>query len=416
MTYSRMQSRRKNRKRARILLGLNVVMLAAILGAGSLLVYHWMDDKDGEQALQSPVETEASATRNPEQSSDPASPAPSGEPGDEEAAAPLETGSDDPIVNLAFVGDILLGARVEEYIVKNGAEYPFLKSSDLLQTADVAAGNLENPITLRGTPAENKSFVFKGHPDSLQGVKNAGIDLLTLANNHSLDQGWEGLSDTMDYLDDAGIDHVGSGNDATEAYTAAYFEHNGIRVAYIGVTNVVPVTEWKADKNHPGVAETYSTTRAVQAIKDAKELADIVVVMVHWGKEKVQKPIGLQTSVGHEFIDAGADLVIGSHPHVLQGFETYKGKWIAYSLGNFVFTTAGDRLTQETGVLQAACTKQGECRLKFNPMLSTNAQPAPMAADEGSDLLARLSDLSLPYGVALDADGNLVPAAGTTSP
>jgi len=431
MTYSRTQSRRKTRRRARILFYVNFMLLAVVLGVGALVVYERMDGSEGGQASQAPVESAppTAPAQGQEQDQEPLPTAgedsgasatdgveaPSEEP-PEELPADTPNDGDSQVVNLAFVGDILLAARVEEYITKNGVDYPFLKASSLLQAADITAGNLENPITERGTPAEDKTYVFKGKPESLQGIKNAGIDVLTLANNHTLDQGWEGLSDTMDYLDDTGIDHVGSGNDATEAYTAAFREHNGIRVAYIGVTNVVPVTEWKADKNHPGVAETYDTTRAVQAIKDAKELADIVVVMVHWGKEKVQQPIEKQTTVGHTFIDAGADLVIGSHPHVLQGFERYKGKWIAYSLGNFVFTSAGDRLTQETGILEAACTKQGECSMKFNPMLSAYAQPAPMDAEEGAALLSKLSELSSPYGVEVKSDGSIVPGEGASSP
>ncbi|THF79935.1 CapA family protein [Cohnella fermenti] len=416
MTYSRTHSRRKHRRRARILFYVNVLFLVVVLGTGAVLAYHWMYGQESDPVSESPAESPPPA----EPSSEPSPTAvqsPDNDVSDDEGmTAEPSADKDGATVNLAFVGDILLAARVEEYITKNGVDYPFRNASDLLQAADIAAANLENPITERGTPAEDKTYVFKGSPESLQGLKNAGFDIVSLANNHTLDQGWEGLSDTMDYLDDIGIDHVGSGSDDTEAYTAAYYEVNGIRVAYLSVTNVVPVTEWKADKNHPGVAETYDTTRAVQAIKNAKELADIVVVMVHWGKEKVQEPIDKQTSVGHVFIDAGADLVIGSHPHVLQGFETYKGKWIAYSLGNFVFTSAGDRLTQETGVLQAACTKQGECGLTFVPMLSTYAQPSPMSEEEGSTLLAKLSELSSPYGVSVHSNGEIVPSSGALSP
>jgi hypothetical protein len=127
--------------------------------------------------------------------------------------------------------------------------------------------------------------------------------------------------------------------------------------------------------------------------------------MVHWGLERKDFPEPYQRKMGREFIDAGADLVIGSHAHVLQGLEPYKGKWIAYSLGNFVFTTAGVSKTQETGVLVAECDKEGNCRLTFHPMFAENFQPGPMDPEAARRLLKRLEALS--FGVAIDADGVL---------
>lgn len=312
-------------------------------------------------------------------------------------------------VTLAFVGDILPASTVGALMDKNGVDYPFAGSAATIQAADIAAGNLETPITNRGTPAENKTYVFRGKPEYLAGIKNAGFDVLTLANNHTLDQGWEGLSDTMDYLDDAKLQHMGSGADAKEAFTPVVIESHGISVAYLGVTNVVPEGSWKAGKDHPGVADTYDTRPAIAAIQSAKKLADIVVVMVHWGNERQQQPKQAQFDVGHAFIDAGADLVIGSHPHVLQGFEYYKGKWIAYSLGNFVFTSNGNTVTQQTGVLTATCGKDGTCGMKFEPMFAQNSQPSPMEPAEGALLLAELSKMS--YGAKVDVKGELVPSS-----
>jgi poly-gamma-glutamate capsule biosynthesis protein CapA/YwtB (metallophosphatase superfamily) len=304
------------------------------------------------------------------------------------------------------VGDILPAAKVLDLMKANGFDYPFRGAKATLEAADIAAGNLETPITTRGTPAEDKQYVFRGTPDAVPALKDAGFDYLSLANNHTLDYGWDGLSDTMDYLDDAELKHAGSGSDDREAFSPAYIETRGITVGFVSVTGVVPEVGWKADRNHPGVAEAYSPDRAVAAIKDAKENADIVVVMVHWGKERQDQPIANQTDLGHRFVDAGADLVIGSHPHVLQGFEAYKGKWIAYSLGNFVFSTTAFSKSSETGVLKAECGKDGDCGLKFEPMLAKNSQPAPMEAAEGQALLARLSELSI--GASVKEDGTIV--------
>lgn len=318
------------------------------------------------------------------------------EPGDDEGEGK---------VSLAFVGDILPAARVLELMKINGYDYPFRGSKALLEAADIAAGNLEAPITVRGKPAEDKLYVFRGTVEALEAVKDAGFDFLSLANNHTLDYGWQGLSDTMDALDDAGLKHAGSGNDDKEAFEPSYIEANGMTVAFISVTRVVPVVEWKADRNRPGVAEAYSPDRAVDAIGQAKKNADVVVVMVHWGEERKDKPVAHQTDLAHRFVDAGADLVIGSHPHVLQGFESYKGKWIAYSLGNFVFSTTSAR-SSETGILNAECGKDGACSLSFTPMFAKSSQPAPMEDAEGKELLARLATLSI--GATVEEDGAIV--------
>ncbi|MFF2481551.1 CapA family protein [Paenibacillus sp. NPDC058071] len=310
-------------------------------------------------------------------------------------------------VRLSFVGDILLGASVGELLQKNGYDFPYAESKLYLSEPDVMAGNLEYPVTHRGVPAEDKTFVFKGTPEALPALKNAGFDVLSLANNHTLDQGVEGLLDTMGHLDEAGIAHMGAGNNDKEAYKPVIREVRGVKIAYIGLSRVVPKVSWKADKNNPGVAETYDVTRAIAAIKDAKERADIVAVMVHWGVEKADKPEKYQRDDARAYIDAGADLVIGSHPHVLQGFETYKGKWIAYSLGNFIFSVYPKGRSGDTGVLDAVCTPKGDCELQFHPMYADMAQPKPMAADKGAELLKQLTQLS--FGVKLGSDGKLSP-------
>ncbi|MFC5471707.1 CapA family protein [Cohnella suwonensis] len=410
MTYSRSRTlnvkKTKKRNRTRALLALNGILLCAIV---AVAIAVWKS-KDGNGAADGPSR-EPAATSSPQPSG--SAPADSGsddgrpaseENGDgEESASPA---SADGAIKLAFVGDVLPAAKVLELMKINGYDYPFREAKELLSSADIAAGNLETPISERGIPAENKQFVFRGSAEAVPELKNAGFDFFSLANNHTLDYGWDGLSDTMDALDDAGLQHAGSGNDDREAYAPAYIEKNGTTVGFVSVTRVVPEVAWKAERNHPGVAEAYSPQRAVQAIMEAKENADIVVVMVHWGVERADKPVEHQTDLAHRFVDAGADLVIGSHPHVLQGFEAYKGKWIAYSLGNFVFSTTTSPKTSETGVLSAACDKDGACKLSFAPMFAKQSQPAPMEEPEGKALLARLSELS--YGAAVGEDGAIV--------
>lgn len=309
-------------------------------------------------------------------------------------------------VSLSFVGDLLIGEYVDSFLKREGYDYIYRKSLLYLSEPDVMAGNLEYPITKRGIPAEKKEYVYKGSPEALPEFKNAGFDVVNLANNHTLDQGEEGLFDTMSHLDEAGISHMGAGKNDTEAFKALIKDVRGTKVAYIGLSKVVPDITWKAAKNKAGVAETYDTRRAVAAIAKAKEQADIVVVMVHWGTMYMDKPEQYQKDFARLYIDAGADLVIGSHPHVLQGFEMYKGKWIAYSLGNFIFSAFPKDTEGETGVLDAVCTKSGDCDLKFNPMYMVNAQPTPLEGDAAKAVLDRLTSIS--YQVKLKEDGTIV--------
>ncbi|SFI93709.1 poly-gamma-glutamate synthesis protein (capsule biosynthesis protein) [Paenibacillus sp. UNC496MF] len=328
-------------------------------------------------------------------------------PGSGGSGAPAEAGvgagSGADAANLSFTGDILLAASVEKLMLKNGYGYPYAKARNYLQLSDITAANLETPVTLRGTPAPNKQYVYKASPDALPALIDSGVDLVNLANNHTLDQGEVGLLDTIGYLNKVKLPNVGAGRNDAEAFKPVIKEANGIRVAYLGLTRVVPVGSWKAGPNHPGLAESYDPSRAVAAIKKAKAEADVVVVMVHWGTELADLPNADQKRLGHAYIDAGADLVVGSHPHVLQGFESYKGKWIAYSLGNFVFSGMPDKRTADTGVLDAACGAGGACSLAFHPMRAVQSQPAPLEGEEAAALLKRLAGISV--HATVDANG-----------
>ncbi len=308
-------------------------------------------------------------------------------------------------VNLAFVGDIMMGANVDKLLKKHGYDYPYLHISSLLQEADIAAGNMENPITDRGEPVDNKTYVFRTSPEAVPEMVKAGFDLFNLANNHTLDYGLIGMQDTIRLLREAGLYGIGAGMNQEEAYEPAMIEKNGVRVAYIGLTKVVPTVSWKADKNIPGLAETYNHTRPIKAIESASEISDMVVVMVHWGLEGETEARIDERELAHRYIDAGADLVIGSHPHVLQGIESYKGKWIAYSLGNFIFTTSGRSGTKETAIIQASCSKAGDCELKVVPVLNGIAQPIQMEDEAAKVLYQQITEIS--FSAEVHEDGSV---------
>lgn len=310
-------------------------------------------------------------------------------------------------VRLAFVGDVLLGSTVENLLKDHGYDYPYAHVSDLLGQADIAAANLETPVTRRGEPEEGKMYVYRSHPDALPSFKEAGFDLVTLANNHILDYGVTGLSDTLKHLDEQGIHRVGAGMDEEEAYRPVIIEKNGIRTGFVGLSRVVPKGEWKAGPDHPGVAETYGYERALEAIRKAREQADLVVVLVHWGDERQEKPNRHQIHAAHAYIDAGADLVVGSHPHVLQGLEYYEGKWIAYSLGNFIFTTNDHPPTWKGAILEAQCSQDRKCELRLNPVWVKWARPKPMSAEETVQTLNHIESIS--DRIRFDDSGNVFP-------
>ncbi|NHW36765.1 CapA family protein [Paenibacillus aceris] len=307
-------------------------------------------------------------------------------------------------VSLTFVGDVLFASKVEDILKQKGYDYPYTNVKDYLSKPDFTIANLETPITTRGT-VQKKDYVYRSSPLSLPPLKDAGIDLVNLANNHVMDYGPEGLQDTMNALDQEGIKRIGAGKDLDEAYQPVILEKDGVKIAFLGFSRVVPEASWKAGPGHLGVAETYNYKLPVEAIQKAKESANLVVVVAHWGAERSDHPDKNQTDLAHRYIDAGADLVVGGHPHVLQGFEQYKGKWIAYSLGNFIFTTNDTPKTWETVILEAACSKEQSCNIHLVPILTKAALPTPMNSEDSSKLFQRLSQISI--GSKVDTQGNV---------
>lgn len=315
-----------------------------------------------------------------------------------------------------FGGDTIFSGKVAEKMNKDGIDSPFKYVKDLFQKDDLTILNLETPVTTRGIGAKNKQFVFKAHPDALKAMKNAGVDAVNVANNHTLDQGAQGLLDTLEHLKANKISFAGAGKNSSEAYAPVYIERKGIKIALFGFSRVLPELSWNARADRPGIAGVYNddVKLAVKSIQDARKKADLILVVAHWGKERVTVPDSNQTSLAHAFIDAGADLVVGGHPHVLQGVEQYKGKWIAYSTGNLVFTKAATRpKTWDTAIFQAHCTTGGKCDLRMIPYFTEIGQPVPKNAKDGAKLIKEIENLS--PGVTIDSNGNMKSSKKDTS-
>ncbi len=236
---------------------------------------------------------------------------------------------------LLFVGDVMLsrgvGARMES---EKDWTFPFQKIADTFAAADLAFANLECPVSDHGRNLHHL-YSFRADPKALEGLNRAGFDVVSVANNHAYDWGQAALLDTLDRLREAGIRPVGAGANDLEAHYPVLMDLGGVRLAFLAYVNIDP-KEATATPARPGVA-WLEPERVLADIRFARPLADLVIVSLHWGVEYASQPQRQQVELAHRIIDAGADLIVGSHPHVVQPLEEYQGRWIAYSLGNFIF-------------------------------------------------------------------------------
>ena len=271
----------------------------------------------------------------------------------------------------------------------------------VIHESDIFMANQEFPFSNRGTAAEDKQFTFRLPPERVRIFQELGLDLVTLANNHALDFGMDALLDTCDTLDQAGIYHVGAGRNLEEACKPVIITEKGESIGFLGASRVIPVGSWNASASKPGMLTTYDPSLLLEQIDHLKETCDYVVVYVHWGIEKKDRPEEYQRSLGKQYIDAGADLVIGSHPHVLQGIEYYKGKPIVYSLGNFIFGSS----IPKTALLAAEW--DGETtRLSLIPGTSSAGYTRMLTDEKGkAEFYDYMTGLS--FGAAVDENGRV---------
>lgn len=308
-------------------------------------------------------------------------------------------------VHMTIAGDVLFSTSPLNKYDTTGKVTSIL-SQDLLQlmnTADITMVNLEFPFSLRGTKMEDKQYTFRADPARVTILNEMGIDVVSLANNHTLDFGTEALLDTIATLDNAQILSVGAGADLEQAKSPATMNVNGKSIAFLGASRVIPVTEWNATKYSPGVFTTYDPTALIEEIKLAKQTNDFVVVYVHWGIEKKEYPEEYQREMAKQYIDAGADIVIGSHPHVLQGIEYYNGKAIVYSLGNYIFGHTIDR----TYLLDVQIDADNTYQLRVVPCTTQNAYTHTIEDAKALEDFYRYYE-GISYGITIDSKGNVI--------
>lgn len=240
------------------------------------------------------------------------------------------------ILEIIAGGDVMIGHWTQSYLQKYGSDYPFREIEHLLSGNDIVFANLEAPFADSGEITIEKQFTFKVPTKHVRGLKQAGFNVMSLANNHILDYGFNGLQQTLQALDSAKIQHAGAGFSIAEAWEPALLKTPAGRVAILAFSMTFPKEFWATDSTG-GTAYPYED-KLRDALNRLQNSADFTIVSFHWGKEKSSVPKQYQQYFARLAIDHGADLVIGHHPHVLQGFELYHGKLIAYSLGNLAFS------------------------------------------------------------------------------
>lgn len=320
--------------------------------------------------------------------------------------------SEDEIV-LDFTGDINLseGWATTKYMDSQKNEIFDCFSSDLImemQKADIMMINNEYTYSTGGTAIPGKAYTFRAQPSRVEVLKQLGVDIVSVANNHVYDYGPEALVDTLETLENAEIPYVGAGRNLKEAKKIVYFIANGKKIAIVSATQIERSYNYtkEATKDTPGVLKTLNPDKFVEVIKEARKNSDYVIVYPHWGTEGTNVYGSDQEALAKTFAEAGADVIIGGHTHCLQGFSYVDGVPVLYSLGNFWFNSS--RL--ETGMAQVRIQKDGELKLRFLPCMQENTKTRLLT--EGSertevlDFMRRLSD-----GVEIDEDGYVTNSA-----
>ena len=290
------------------------------------------------------------------------------------AASPMAHASSGD-ASLIFVGDIMVAETPGELIARG--EDPFQTFAALLSSHDVRIGNLECVVATTGT-AEEKPYTFRADPRTLPVLKRH-FDAVSLANNHSGDFGKAAFAEQLALMDTAGLPYFGGGRDATAAHAPWIVERNGVRIALLGYVEFKP-RSFEADASRPGVAWSGEDDDVIEDIIAARRVhrADIVIPFMHWGWEDEPDPSPRLRAFARRMIDAGADMVVGGHPHVTQGAEYYRGKPIIYSLGNFLFNGFDTPATTTGWVLSARVGHTGVVDWRTHvARLDANGVPHP---------------------------------------
>lgn len=296
---------------------------------------------------------------------------------------PTATLLPDQEITLVFTGDVMPARSVNSRMVRlNNFKYPFEKTAQFLRNADLTIVNLESPL-IKNCPVVDEGMVFCGDPRFVEGLRFAGVDVASLANNHSTNYGQEGIDSTISFLSQNGILTTGVNN-------IVYTEYKGVKFAFLAYNGVSPFEDFISNIDKERIAEE---------IELAKQNADYIVILFHWGKEYAEKPESDPAiapfdpvQIARFTIDSGADLIVGNHPHTVWGYEIYKGKPIFYSLGNFIFDQMWSEQTKLGAVLKLKLTGKNFDSFTLHPVkIEDFSQPYFLDGEEKERVLKKIN-------------------------
>lgn len=295
-------------------------------------------------------------------------------------------------ITISFVGDISLADDWEimpYYDSRNNGVYGILEDKvvNIMKSADIMVANNEFTVSNRGSKMPNKYYTFRAYPERLAIYEEMGVDIVSLANNHVYDYGEDAFLDMLGHLKEYDIPYVGAGVNREEAIRPYYFIANGYKIAFLAATRAEKyILTPEATEDGSGVFRAYDPTLLLDTISEVKKSSDFVIVLMHWGREDSHELEQVQIDTGKMYIDAGADLLVGSHAHVLQGMEFYNNKLIAHNLGDFIF----NRETKDTGILSVTIDGIGKMSYEFIPCFQNNFRTI---LHTGSDKIRVINDM-----------------------
>lgn len=308
---------------------------------------------------------------------------------------------------IAFAGDTMFDWDLRPILNEKGYDYPFEYVKKDLQRADYTVANLETSVTELTEKKANQLFWIRSDIRGVEALKNSGVDMVNLANNHVLDYGEEGLIDTIESVEKYDMEYIGAGRSEQEAYKAKVVEINNQKVAFLSFSRFYPSHTWAAEGNEPGVTNGYNLDLVIQKIKEQQEKVDTdyLVVNFHWGIEKTNTPAQYQRDYVKRIVEeTETDAIVGAHPHWVQGFEFYQGVPVAYSLGNFLFPDYVSGHAAETGVYNLTFD-DGDITADFIPYEIKNNQILPLEGEQKQAMYQYLDEISI--NASVDEQGRI---------
>jgi poly-gamma-glutamate capsule biosynthesis protein CapA/YwtB (metallophosphatase superfamily) len=315
-------------------------------------------------------------------------------------------------VKLQFAGDVMMDSVIGDYIQKFGVMYPWKDVAPVFANADLTSVNLETSVSTRGVTSKPKGYGFRSHPSTVQGLRDSGVDFVSLANNHSLDYGIDAMVDTLAILDENGIAYAGAGLTIQKAEQLTTIQRNGLKIGFLSYTSIIPHAKWIAKDNQAGIAalKNIELSRILKHIQEQNNQCDILVVVLHWGIEHSNQVETWQRNVAKQMIEHGADVIVGHHPHVLRGIEFYQNKPILYSTGNFIFLKR-DEKAGHSAIFEITLNKAGFIDGKLIPIHIQYGKANLLRTNSAlyHQIISNMKQLSNPLGTSITEAGTFSP-------